>query len=95
MRAGQRKQDSADKRAAVAKGRHANLELTSLLQPVKAELDHLDRHRRSTRGPLRGNDHVVAIKPEDPIRPARYSRDLLSREEAENRASIRISLHAY
>jgi len=78
----------------VAEGRHADLELASLLQPVKAGLDHLDWHSRSSRRPLRGHDHVVAVKPEDPVRPTRDSRDLLSRKRTEKRASIRISMHA-
>jgi hypothetical protein len=78
--AGQGEQDSADKSAAVAEDGHADLELASLLQPVKAGLDHLDWHSRSSGRSLRGHDHVVAVKPENPVRPARDSRDLLSRE---------------
>ena len=78
----------------VAEGRHADLKFASLLKPVKTGLDHLDRHRLPGGRPLRGNNHVVAIKPQDPVRPTCDSRDLLSCERTEKKASIRISLHA-
>ena len=78
----------------MAERRHADLNLASLLQLIKTGLDHLDGDGRSSGRPLRDHDHVIAVKPEDPVRPTRYSRDLLPRERPEQRPSIPISLHA-
>ena len=85
---------ATDKRAAMAKRRNADFDLSRLQQLLKAALYPFDRHRLTGRRAARGHDHGVAVHTQNGVWPARDSRDRLPDERFEEGTGSRLNRHS-
>src|SRR5258705_6522697 len=83
--AGQGREHRADEGAAVSDGWHADLDLATVVEPIHRILDPFDRNGLPVRRLLGGDDHVVTLDPEDPVRAAGQGENRFANERRQMR----------
>lgn len=89
----QREQHGTDKRAAMAKRRNANFDLTSLQELLKTALHLFDRHRLTSRRAARSHHHPVALHTQNGVRRTRDSQGRLPDERFKEATGSHLNRH--